>query len=99
MDGKVKYEFLTKMWKYDGDGGWHFVSLPKDTSKEIRAHFQWQEEGWGRMKVIAQIGEFEWKTSIWFDSKTKLYLLPIKAEVRKKCKLDQEKEIEVIVWV
>lgn len=99
MESKVKFEFSAKLWQYGGEGSWHFVSLPKDISNEIREHFQWQEEGWGRMKMVAEINEFRWETSIWFDSKMKIYLLPIKAEVRKKLKLKVEDELMVMIWV
>ncbi|CAM1341723.1 conserved hypothetical protein [Tenacibaculum amylolyticum] len=45
------------------------------------------EEGWGRMKATATINSFLWETAIWFDTKQDTYLLPLKAEVRKKEKL------------
>ena len=99
MDGKIKYEFSSKMWKYPSPGGWFFVSLPKSISKEIRTHFKWQEEGWGRLKIKAQIGNYKWDTAIWFDTKLKTYLLPIKAEIRSKIKLETNKDIELTIWV
>ena len=83
MKDKIKYEFSAKMWRDASPGGWYFVSLPKSMSKEIREHLQWQEEGWGRMKAFAQIGEIKWETAIWFDTKMETYLLPVKAEIRK----------------
>ena len=99
VEGKIKYQFSTKMWKNGQPGGWHFVTLPKTLSEEIRNNLQWQEEGWGRMKAHAQIGELKWDTAIWFDSKAEAYLLPIKAEIRKKTKLEINQEIEMNIWV
>ncbi|MDF1697821.1 MAG: DUF1905 domain-containing protein [Saprospiraceae bacterium] len=99
MEGKIKYEYSTKMWKDALPGGWHFVSLPKTLSKEIRDNFQWQEEGWGRMKTFAQIGEIVWETAIWFDTKANTYILPIKAEIRKKTKLELHQEIDMHIWI
>ncbi|MEO1485224.1 MAG: DUF1905 domain-containing protein [Bacteroidota bacterium] len=99
MQGKIKYEFPTKLWKYNAPGGWHFVSLPQDFSKEIRKNLQWQEEGWGRMKAVAQIGTVQWQTSIWFDTKLELYVLPIKAEIRKNAQLVLDQTIEMTLWV
>ncbi|NMH86747.1 DUF1905 domain-containing protein [Flavivirga sp. Y03] len=95
----MKYEFSAKMWKDASSGGWFFVSLPQVMSKEIRKNFGWQEEGWGRMKTLAQIREFKWDTAIWFDSKTGVYLLPIKAEIRKKSKLEINEKIEINIWI
>ncbi len=99
MEGKIKYKFSTKMWKTNLEGSWHFVSLPKTMSKEIRANLKWQEEGWGRMKAVSQIGEIKWNTSIWFDTKINTYILPIKAEIRKKTKLELNKKFEIHIWV
>ena len=54
---------------------------------EIRLANQGFEEGWGRLKVTAKIGELKWKTAIWYDTKRNTYLLPLKTEIRKKGKL------------
>lgn len=99
MEGKIKYEFSTKMWKHAPTGGWYFVSLPKLISKEIREHFKWQEEGWGRMKASAQIHDVKWETAIWFDTKMETYLLPIKSEIRKKSKLEVHKKVDMQIWI
>ena len=95
----VKYEFTAKPWQYAGKGGWHFVSLPKGLSEEIRKTFKSEEEGWGRLKAIAKIGNSEWKTAIWFDNKSKSYLLPLKAEIRKKETMEIGKNTKITVWI
>lgn len=55
MTGKIKYEFVSKIWQHKSPGGWYFVSLPLSMSAEIRKHLKWQEEGWGRLKAHAKI--------------------------------------------
>ena len=95
----IKYEFTSKIWKYNGQAGWHFISLPKDLAKEIRENLKWQEEGWGRLKATAKICESEWQTAIWFDTKMNTYLLPLKAEIRKKENLEADKIINAVVWI
>ncbi len=82
MTNKISYNFEAELWKSDGVSAWHFVTLPIDISQEIRNYFQWQEEGWGRMRAMAFINEVNWETAIWFDSKQSSYLLPIKASIR-----------------
>jgi len=99
MPNLIKYDFSAKIWQYDGPNGWYFVSLPQEISKEIREHLKWQEEGWGRLKASAKIDLHEWKTAIWFDTKQKTYLLPLKADIRIKCKLQKEQVIHVSVFV
>jgi len=98
MKPKIKYKFSGKIWQH-ASAGWYFVSLPKDYSEEIRENLQWQEEGWGRMKASASISDYEWDTSIWFDSKTGVYVLPLKAVIRKKFSLEIDDLIEVVVLI
>ncbi len=99
MEGKIKYEFSTKLWKHASPGGWHFVSLPKTISKEIRAHLKWQEEGWGRMKALVAIKTFKWKTAIWFDTKRETYLLPVKSKIRTRLNLEINQNLDIQIWV
>lgn len=84
---KKNYSFKARLWKYDGPAGWVFVTLPKALAKKIRVTHGVSEEGWGRLKVDAQIGKSRWATAIWFDTKAQSYLLPLKLDVRKKEKL------------
>lgn len=97
MNGKIKYDFSAAIWKHSA--GWQFVSLPITISKEIRQNLKWQEEGWGRLKATAQIGSTKWETAIWFDTKSDAYLLPLKADIRKKEKLESGQTIAATVWV
>ena len=99
MQAKIKFNFSGKLWKFPSKGGWFFVSLPKELSSEIRTNLQWQEEGWGRLKVSAVINNLSWDTAIWFDKKHETYLLPIKATVRKKNNLKLDDVIKVTIIV
>lgn len=99
MSGKIRYRFTAEIWVYPGNVGWHFVSLPLELSKEIRDNLKSEEEGWGRMKAKAKIGNTEWDTSIWFDTKMGTYILPLKAEIRKKERLETGKEVEIIILI
>jgi hypothetical protein len=93
----AKYKFKSKVWKYKGAAGWYFVSLPKALSKKIRTQHGLSEEGWGRLKTAAQLGTSQWTTAIWFDTKSNCYLLPIKALVRKKEKIEIDSNVNVIL--
>lgn len=96
---RIKYVFTSKVWKYAAPAGWHFVSLPKELAMEIRENLKWQEQGWGRLKAVAKIGNSEWETAIWFDTKMKTYLLPIKSEIRIKEKIVNGNNEEIILWL
>jgi hypothetical protein len=84
---ETRFSFKALLWKHEGPAGWCFVTIPKTTAKRIRAQHLSLEEGWGRLKTTARVGDTHWKTSIWFDTKASSYLLPIKTEIRKKEKL------------
>ncbi len=38
-------------------------------------------------------------TAIWFDTKSNTYLLPIKAAIRKKEKVEPGEEIQITIWL
>ena len=99
MSKNIKYEFTAQVWKYNASNAWHFISLPKDITEEIRKYSKHQEEGWGRMKARAKIGNSEWETSIWFDKKHKTYLLPIKSQIRKKENIQLNEMTDSIIWI
>lgn len=99
MSLRIRYDFTATIWQYDGPNGWYFVSLPIDYSEEIRSLFKEQEEGWGRLKAVAKIDSLEWKTAIWYDTKQKTYLLPLKSEVRNKCNVEKDQIITVSVFL
>lgn len=103
MDNKgINYEFSSSVYYYSSSPqmtGWTMVSLPKNLSSAIREAFKSLEEGWGRLKVTAKIGQTEWQTAIWFDTKQDTYLLPFKAVVRKKEKITEESMVTVNIWI
>lgn len=99
MQAKIKYSFSGKLWKDKSSGGWVFITIPKNISKEIRENLKCQEEGWGRMKASASIKEIKWNTAIWYDTKMNTYLLPIKSDIRKKACLELDDEVLVSILI
>jgi hypothetical protein len=82
-----RFKAKTTVWVYRGPAAWHFVTLPKKQSGEIKAMAFDRASAWGSVRVTATIGKTSWKTSIFPDSKAGAYLLPLKAEVRRREKL------------
>lgn len=79
------YTFHEEVWLYPGEtASWHFISLPKELAESIRAKHGSTAKGWGSLPVEATIGKTAWKTSIFPDKKEGTYLLPVKADVRKR---------------
>ena len=65
-----------------GEVFWVFVTLPADASAAIRAVPRPPRPGFGSLRVEATIGTTTWKTSIFPDSKSGCYVLPLKKAVR-----------------
>ncbi|PJZ68827.1 hypothetical protein CH373_15545 [Leptospira perolatii] len=82
------FKIKEKVWLFAGEAAWHFVTLPTKIAPEIKLRTEWSKKGWGSVRVEAKIGDIIWKTSIFPEKKTGSYVLPIKAEVRKKAKIE-----------
>ncbi len=82
----VENEFRTsaKVWLYPGRAAWHFVSIPEEVCDEINDRYGLMKRGWGSLPVVITIGKTIWKTSIFPDKQTGSYVLPLKADVRKR---------------
>lgn len=78
------FKLHSKVFLYPGMAGWHFIAIPKEASEAITARFKSLKRGWGSLRVAVRLGKSSWRTSIFPDKKAGVYLLPLKAEVRKK---------------
>jgi hypothetical protein len=81
---RKQYKFKAEVWLYKAAAAWHFITLPKDVSEQIKFFAAAPGRGWGSVRVKVTIGATSWDTSIFPDSKSGCYLLPLKADVRKK---------------
>lgn len=81
---KGEYTLQAKLWLYPGENAaWHFLTVPKKESENIKKTFGKNARGFGSLPIIVHIGSTTWKTSIFPDSKSGTYILPVKAMVRK----------------
>lgn len=87
MRAKSSKQYVVKgtVWLYPGESAnWHFFTIPKKESSEIKETYKGLTRGWGSIPVEVTIGKTTWKTSIFPDSKSGTFILPIKAMVRKR---------------
>jgi hypothetical protein len=85
---------LLWIWKGDAAGRWYFLTLPEERSGEIRAQAFGTPRGFGAVKVEACIHDVKWQTSV-FPLNSGGYVLPVKAEVRRKAGLSAGDEVTV----
>ena len=82
-----------KLWTGD-NATWHFISIGAEESIEIRVHGLANPRGFGSVRVAASIGEVTWRTSV-FPQKSGGYLLPVKADVRRRAGIVAGDELTV----
>ena len=77
----LTYDFKAEIWLWPAKTAWHFITLPKEHADEIK-FFAKNRNGFGSLRVTATIGQCEWKTSIFPDSQSGSFVLPLKKEIR-----------------
>lgn len=86
IDNEIHFLVESTVQRYSGGGGWHYVIVPKQQSAEIK-NYLLQRQSWGLVSITVTLGQSVWKTSIFPDKQSEGYLLPLKAEIRKKEKI------------
>lgn len=80
----MRLSFKAKLWVWPGDkAAWRFVTVPKADSEKLRKTIK-LKRGFGSIRVRVKVGKTSWDTSVFPDSKSGTYLLPVKASVRRK---------------
>lgn len=99
MTVKDVYKIRSKVFLWQGVSAWHFVGIPKKQSEEIKKQFGGKAKGWGSLPVEVTIGRTKWKTSIFPDKRSGTYLLPLKAEARKKEEILKDDTVNILLVV
>ena len=87
--------FDAPLWLWSGEGGnWHFITVPEAQSAEIRVETLGTRRGFGSVRVDATIGDVTWRTSV-FPQKAGTFLLPVKADVRRRAAIAAGDEVSV----
>jgi hypothetical protein len=89
----MQIEFSGKILFWQGPAPWFFVTVPEQPSQDLKAISSLVTYGWGVIPVRVRIGSTEWKTSLF--PKDGLYLVPIKASVRKAENLAEGDDVTV----
>lgn len=76
---KTTYRMRARVWRWPGENGWHFITLPREMSAQIREHY-----GKGMIPIHATVKKATWDTSLFPHKESHGYLLSIKKAVREK---------------
>lgn len=85
------------VWYWRGPAPFYFVTVPEAESKEIKSIERQVTYGWGMIPVVVRIGDTEYSTALW--PKDGLYIVPIKADVRRREGIDEGDEVAISLEV
>lgn len=87
-----------KVFLYPGEvANWHFVPVAKAVGQEIKEKYGKFARGFGSLPVTVTSGKTTWKTSIFPDKYSGSYILPLKAQVRKKEQIEAGEKVTYTV--
>ena len=89
----MNIEFTGKIWFWQGPAPWYFVTVPEEQSHDLKAISSLVTYGWGVIPVHVRIGKTEWQTSLF--PKNGLYIVPVKASVRRAENLEEGDNVTV----
>jgi hypothetical protein len=89
----MNIEFSGNIWFWQGPAPWYFVTVPGEQSRDLKSISGFVTYGWGVIPVRVRIGNTQWKTSLF--PKNGLYLVPIKASVRKAENLEEGDKVTI----
>jgi len=84
----MEFTFTAPLWRWTGDSGWHFISLPQDVADDIEDSAA-ERAGFGSVRVQVVVGSSTWSTSIFPDKGRATFLLPVKKPIRLREQLDE----------
>ncbi|MFT5203246.1 MAG: hypothetical protein ACI9C1_002643 [Candidatus Aldehydirespiratoraceae bacterium] len=87
MDATFGFNAELYEWDARSDSSWVFATVSAEISEDVR-DMELPRKGFGSVKVTVRCGESEWRTSIFPDSKTGCYVLPVKKDIRRREKID-----------
>ena len=93
----TSYTFRAELWHYPEQAGWHFITLPPDLAEQLKDQAAPFRKGFGSVKVKACIAGQRWRTSLFPDSRTNSYLLPVKKAIRTAAGIRAGEEVDVEV--
>ena len=93
----TSYTFRAELWHYPEQAGWHFITLPPDLAEQLKDQAAPFRKGFGSVKVKACIAGQRWSTSLFPDSQTNSYLLPVKKAIRTAAGIRAGDEVDVEV--
>ena len=91
------FEFSAPLWLHRGEGSWHFLSVPAEISDDIAELTAGNRKGFGSVRVRVTVGASTWQTSVFPDSKSGMFVLPVKKSVRTAEQLSAGADVQTLL--
>lgn len=94
------FTFTAPLWRWTArkesadSGSWCFVTLPPDLADEVRER-SGEPRGFGSVRVHVEAAGHEWDTSVFPDSGSGSFVLPVKKAVRVAADVTEGDELTV----
>jgi hypothetical protein len=93
----MRLTFSGPVYEWRGPAPHHFVDVPEAEAGMLQSVSEMVTYGWGMIPVVVTIGATEFTTSLW--PKDGGYIVPLKAEVRRKLGIELGDVIELELLV
>jgi len=93
----MNFDFNGEIIFWRGPAPFYFAAMPAEESAALKAISNAVTYGWGVIPVRVRIGKTEWKTSLF--PKDGIYLVPIKASIRKAENIDEGDEVSIYLEI
>jgi hypothetical protein len=95
------HHFTAELWRWDArrQDTWTFVTVPPEVSAAVEdgADRQGPRAGFGSVKVEVRIGATTWRTSLFPDSASGCFVLPVKKSVRLANGVEEGDPVDVVL--
>lgn len=92
--GGQEVEFTAPLWEWGARDGWYFVTLDEDATAVVDERPR-PPRGFGSVPVRATVGRTTWRTSVFPESASGRYVLPVKKAVRRAEGLEEDEPVTV----
>ncbi len=99
----TEHRFTAELWLWDArkQDTWTFVTVPPEVTAAVEdeADASGPRAGFGSVKVEVRVGRTTWRTSVFPDSASGCFVLPIRRAVREANAVEAGDSVEVALRV
>lgn len=103
MSDSERFEVTAEVWRWrpakETAASWYFLTVDGQTAAEIRYAALGRTGGFGSVRVTATIGGTRWQTSLFPQRESGGFILPLKAEVRRREGIEPGNAVTVLLDV